>query len=217
MTSVQPHPTPARRLTGDERGSAVILALLMMVMMMLLGGAVLVTSLTEASIAANQVRATRAFHLAEAGIEHARKVMPDQDVAQLLQNGGALFNGRNLGLGTYSVQVRNNTGGGFPAGPIPRDPGSSTDDTDGYLILASTGTVADTQRTVEVAVKRVSTPWAGTGLYGAAIVSASAPRCAEPDRHSASCARSPRSGSPSSICSAGASRVPRSSSTTRWE
>jgi hypothetical protein len=156
----------------QESGVALLTALLVIAVLMLLGGAFLTVGITESAIAANQVAAARAFHAAEAGIAHARLELADEDVDELLENGGVLFNDRDLGLGSYTVTVSNNVAPSFPRGPVPADGGGATENDDAYLVVTSSGSYRNASRTVEVVVQENAVPAAQWGLFGDYFISA---------------------------------------------
>jgi len=139
-----------------ERGSAVVIAILVLTALMLLGSAFLSISLTESAISNNQISAARSFNLAEAGLEHAKKQLEGVDIADLLDGGGVLLTNRTLGqLGSYNVKIENNTGAGYGGGIVPID-GGGDEDTDGFLVITSTGMHRNAEKTLRVAVQRQS-------------------------------------------------------------
>jgi hypothetical protein len=148
--------------------------MLMMTVLMLLGSAFLTVSLTERTIAANEVAVVRSFHLAEAGLEHALKELEAADVDALLASEDALLDEQSLGLGTYGVTVRNNVGSDFPLGSVPADSGGAAHDADGYLVVTSTGRYRDAVRTIVAVVARAesSSEEGRWSLFGDYYVSA---------------------------------------------
>ena len=140
-----------------ERGGALIMALLLGAVAVLLGGTFLAMSLTDRRIASNEADNVGAFNCADAGVQHAVAELPDQDIDTLLTAGGNLFTNQALGDGSYSVAVENNVNPDFPTANIPADSGGATSDTDGYLVLTSTGRVGDAERSVSVIVSIGST------------------------------------------------------------
>ena len=108
----------------DERGIALVVALLVSALLLLLGGHFMTASMTEKTIASNEVNVARAFYLAEAGVQHAKKSLEALDLSAVL-NGTPVFaggNAVNLAGGNYAVQVTNNiAANGFPRGTIPAD------------------------------------------------------------------------------------------------
>ncbi len=135
-----------------QKGSALIVVLLLSVALALLGGAFMTVSFTDRQISSNEVQATQAFDLADAGLDHAVEQLKDQNADTLLAAGGALFTNQALGAGTYSVTVTNNTKPTFPLAAVPADAGGINDDTDGYLVLNSTGRVNEAERRVQIIV-----------------------------------------------------------------
>ncbi|MFQ5989890.1 MAG: hypothetical protein ACE5K9_08245 [Candidatus Methylomirabilales bacterium] len=80
-----------------------------------LGAIFLAVALSETTIASNEVNGARAFGIAEAGIEHARREPFGQNVNGILAANPPLINftagGQNVsfGGGAYTVTVRNTT------------------------------------------------------------------------------------------------------------
>lgn len=138
----------------EERGAALVLALLVITALLLLGSGFLATSLTENRVASNEVAAARAFNIAEAGIQRGRIALGATNFNTLLAGGGALYTNQSFDSGSYTVVVSNNLNPPFPLGPIPADAGGSTSDTDGYLILTSTGTFQNAKRRIEVVARQ---------------------------------------------------------------
>ncbi len=148
--------------SSGQRGGAMVLALLLTAALVGLGATFLMISHTDRTIAANRADGSQAFHLAEAGLEHAVAELPDQDFDTLLAGGGMLFAAEGLGGGTYRVSVANNVAPAFPQGSIPADAGGGANDTDGFLVVNSIGTFEGAERGVEVIVRQLAAgtpPW----------------------------------------------------------
>jgi len=113
----------------DERGIALVIALLVSALLLLLGGHFMTASMTEKTIASNEVNVARAFYLAEAGIQHAKKGLETLPLPAVLNGTQSVFGGGNavnLAGGSYTVQVTNNiAANGFPRGTIAADPSNS--------------------------------------------------------------------------------------------
>lgn len=139
--------------SGAERGAALVMAMLLIAVLLLAGGTFLRASLTEATIATNEVDSTTALNLAEAGIAHARVLLAGQDVDVLLAAGGVLFDDRTLGRGTYTLTVSNNVAPTFPRLGIAADVGGASTDTDDLIVLTAVGEVGFARRSVEVIVR----------------------------------------------------------------
>ncbi len=137
---------------------ALVMALLMAVVLLLLGTTVATIAVSDRRISGNDLEGARAFHVAEAGLEHAIAELPDRSLDTLLESGGALFTSEDLGGGSYSVTVENNVSPDFPRGSIPADGGGATDDTDGYVIVTSTGTYGSAMRVVQIIGHEESAP-----------------------------------------------------------
>ncbi|MFQ5804639.1 MAG: PilX N-terminal domain-containing pilus assembly protein [Candidatus Methylomirabilales bacterium] len=141
-----------------ERGVALVVTLLVISLLSVVGFAFLTLSVTENTIAYNEVHATRAFGIAEAGIEHARRELITSDVNTILASNPPLITftvgGQIVGFGggTYSVTVANNT---TAIGGVPADPGGANTDTDNILILTSTGTFQNATSSIEATVQNL--------------------------------------------------------------
>jgi len=145
----------------DERGIALVIALLVSALLLLLGGHFLTASMTEKTIAANDVNTARAFYLAEAGVQHAKKSLEPLDLSAVLNGTQSVFaggNAANLGGGTYTVQVTNNIAAtGFPRGTIAADPSNSgTVDGDETVVVTSTATFRNSTQMVETVLQKTS-------------------------------------------------------------
>ena len=161
----------------SERGAALVLALFALTALMLLGSVFLASSLTETNVSGNELKAAKAFDLAEGGIERGRVALKRARVNSVLSAGGTLLSNQSLAGGTYGVTVANNINPPFPLGSIPADAGGAVKDTDGYVILTSTGTYQNATRQVEVIVHKIKGPfpdaiWSNTTikLGGGAII-----------------------------------------------
>jgi len=144
----------------DERGIALVVALLVSALLLLLGGHFMTASMTEKTIAANDVNVARAFYLAEAGVQHAKKSLEALDLSAVL-NGTPVFaggNAVNLAGGSYAVQVTNNiVANGFPRGTIAADPSNSgTVDGDETVVVTSTATFRNSTQIVETVLQKSS-------------------------------------------------------------
>jgi Tfp pilus assembly protein PilX len=165
--------TPRNRITKvlipirDERGVALIIALFVGTLMLILGAHFMTASMTEKTIAANEVEAARAFYAAEAGIEHAKKTLADVSLSAVLNGTDDVFAGTGKGKGkgvgssavisdaTYTVHALNNiAANGFPRGTVPADPSNSdTVDGDNIIVLTSTGTFRTGLQTIETVMQ----------------------------------------------------------------
>jgi hypothetical protein len=116
----------------------------------------------EPAVAANHASSSSALYVAEAGIAHARDVLPGTDINALLTAGGQLFAAQAFGTGNYTVIVKNNAA----ADPGGADPGGANNDTDGILVLTATGTFQGATREVKLEVKRASDSPFKWGAYG---------------------------------------------------
>ncbi|MFQ5524493.1 MAG: PilX N-terminal domain-containing pilus assembly protein, partial [Acidimicrobiia bacterium] len=148
-----------------ERGVALVVTLLVISLLSLVGFAFLTLSVTENTIAYNEVNATRAFGIAEAGLAHGRRYLTETaattgfDPLLVGSTGtpptpvpvGALQNLSSFGAGqgTYSVSVANNTAV-YQA--VAADP-DSQDDTDNRIWITAVGTYRDSTRTVRALIE----------------------------------------------------------------
>ncbi len=145
-----------------EQGMALALTLLVMPLLSLLGLTFLTLSLTEFQIAQNEVNATRAFGVAEAGVSHGRRYLAEAAGTtgfNILLNGSSgnpvpivvlqNFSAFGTGQGTYSVFVANNNTA-YQGIPADVDPAV---DTDNRLWLTAVGTYRDATRTVRALVE----------------------------------------------------------------
>ena len=183
-----PHVRPAARaliysgrLCGDERGAALVLALMILVALAGLALALLSMSGFEPQISSNHSRTIRARYVAEAGLEYAYHVLatdPDawnSHLAGATCSLGALLGPPVLNLaglggayGTFSVRIRNDCGPEDPnvtgasvdttAGPCGAAPGSAAQDANCRVIVAATGTVGGTSRTITAVMVKTIFP-----------------------------------------------------------
>jgi len=169
--------TGRRRLPSGERGVALVLTLLVLMTLTGLALAFLSTSALEPRISRNLGDAARARYLAEAGIEVGYNTL----VAAAAAGGGwsallaiasaqspwvalpALARAPLPGLpeaeGTYSVSMRNDSEPDGPAltGEAAADPDAALD-ANGVVIVRSTGSFRNANRTIDVVVKRPVPP-----------------------------------------------------------
>ncbi|MCZ6550834.1 MAG: PilX N-terminal domain-containing pilus assembly protein [candidate division NC10 bacterium] len=148
-----------------ERGIALVVTLLVISLLTLVGLTFLTLSFAENIIAYNEIHATRAFGIAEAGLAHGRRYLPETAATTgfdplLVGSSGtpptsipvaALQNLSSFGAGqgTYSVSVANNTAAyqAVTADPDPQD------DTDSRVWITALGTYRDSTRTVRALVE----------------------------------------------------------------
>ena len=148
-----------------ERGIALVVTLLVISLLTLVGLTFLTLSFAENTIAYNEIHATRAFGIAEAGLAHGRRYLaetaattgfdpllvgstgtpPTSIPVAALQN----LSSFGAGQGTYSVSVANNTAAyqAVTADPDPQD------DTDSRVWITALGTYRDSTRTVRALVE----------------------------------------------------------------
>jgi Tfp pilus assembly protein PilX len=155
-----------RGIIRDERGVALILSLLVL---LLLSGIVLAAISiggSEPQTARNLSDNVRARYLAEAGVHWAYNTLaasPDWNTQ--LANGGVMAANMSLpglaaGQGTFSVTARNDIQAGDPTiTGVARDgSNSATSDTNGVIILTTTGEISGARRSVQVVLRRMRLP-----------------------------------------------------------
>jgi Tfp pilus assembly protein PilX len=169
------------RLGGDERGAALVLALMILVTLAGLALALLSMSGFEPQISNNHSRAIRARYVAEAGLEYAYHVLAtapdawDDYLAGATCALGALLGpptsplpGLGGAYGAFSVRIRNDCGPDdarvtgvsldTSAGPCGAVAGTATHDANCRVIVAATGTVGGTTRTITAVMTRTMFP-----------------------------------------------------------
>jgi hypothetical protein len=171
-----------RRRAGrrDERGAALVVTLVALLVMGGLLATYLAVSALEPQISRNLADASRARHLAEAGIERGFNVLVG--IADARGGWSGLLGGATIarpwvtvaGLtnvalgtanaGTFSVSIRNDNGvtdtpiTGLSAATRPSMDTSPTADGNATVIMRSTGTFNRVSKTVEVVVQRATLP-----------------------------------------------------------
>ena len=172
---------PRRAHRCDERGAALVVTLVALLVMGGLLATYLAVSALEPQISRNLADASRARHLAEAGVERGFNVligMADATGGWSVLLAGAtvahpwmpvagLTNvalARTANAGTFSVSVRNDNGAadtpitGLSASTRPSMDTSPTADDNATVIMRSTGTFNRVSKTVEVVVQRAALP-----------------------------------------------------------
>lgn len=147
--------------THDERGAALVLALVVLVGLTALALALLSISAIEPQISRNHADMLRARYLAEAGIEHAFDTLASAVGSWSLHlvgatcTAGALLTrstlpGLTTSYGEFTVRVRNDCEPGDVrlTGVALEAAIDATRDTNGKVIVASTGVVATTAQTI---------------------------------------------------------------------
>ena len=162
----------SRRVRGragvrDERGAALVLALMVLVGLTTLVLALLSIGASEPQISRNHADMLRARYLAEAGNEHAYDTLARSIGAwdsyltgATCTTGAVLAQSTVSGLanesGHFTVRVRNDCEPGDEriTGVPVDDSGNAESDTNGTVIVASTGHVGSTLHTVVVVMSR---------------------------------------------------------------
>ncbi|MBI4381768.1 MAG: pilus assembly PilX N-terminal domain-containing protein [candidate division NC10 bacterium] len=128
-----------------RKGFIAVIALLIMAILLMFGVTFLTMATTENTMVTNGINGQIAFNIAEAGIDHAKRVLLDpinnnlNSILAAGPNQGILSFGASVNFagGTYEVRVTNNT---MAIGSIPADPsGSATIDNDKRVVVESTG------------------------------------------------------------------------------
>jgi hypothetical protein len=169
------------RLADDERGAALVLALMILVTLAGLALALLSMSGFEPQISSNHSRTIRARYVAEAGLEYAYHVLatdPDgwnDHLAGATCSLGTLLGPPALNLpglsgayGTFSVRIRNDCGPedakvtgvslDTTPGPCGAATGTAAQDANCRLVVAATGTVGGTTRTITAVMMKTIFP-----------------------------------------------------------
>ena len=153
-------PRISRRVT-DNRGAALVLALMVLVGLSAIMLALLSLGAVEPQISRNHVDLIRSRYLAEAGIEYAYDTLAvhtgtwsDYLAGATCTSGAVLVDGAlpEPSHGRVTVLVRNDCGpGDEKLSGIPRDDAvDPTRDTNGTVIVSSTGVAARTTHTITV-------------------------------------------------------------------
>ncbi len=136
------------RPIADERGVALVIALLVMVLLSILGVTFLSMSATEIAIASNEVAASRAFFLTEAGVALAKQTLrntPDWDTLLTdppTTTACPIIVPASTGSCSYAI-VNDTADGGGP-----------TNDTDSLVIIQATGLSQTASREIHLAFTR---------------------------------------------------------------
>lgn len=158
-----------RNSTRETRckGFIAVTALLIMAILLMIGVAFLSMATTENTMVVNEINGQVAFNIAEAGIDHAKRVLLDptnNNLNSILATGpnqGILSFGASVTFagGTYAVRVTNN----YPSligstlyfiGNISLDPsGLATTDTDSRVVVESTGTYRTAVKVIRVLIE----------------------------------------------------------------
>ena len=186
-----------QRARFDERGAALVVTLVVLLVMGGLLATYLAVSALEPQISRNLADASRARHLAEAGVERGFNVLIG--VADAAGGWSTLLTGATVarpwvpmaGLsdvaiagianaGTFSVSIRNDNGAadtpitGLTATTRPAMDASPTADDNATIIMRSAGTFNRVTKTIEVVVQRAPLP----AFAGALSIPASTLRAA---------------------------------------
>jgi Tfp pilus assembly protein PilX len=174
-------------LIDNEHGVALILALMILLTLTGLILAFLSASAFEPQISRNHSDAVRARYLAEAGVEYAYDTLASDVtswnrylVGATCAQGAVLgapdstLPGLDRAQGTFTVRIRNDCKSGdekltgvpvdtLPGHCDPAAPGDATHDGNCKVVVAATGTIGTTTRTITVVVSRSGTlPTVGT-------------------------------------------------------
>lgn len=160
-----PRPRRGRRVSG-ERGAALPLALLTLVGLTTLALALLAISAQDPQISRNHADWLRARYLAEAGLEYAFDTLAtttggwDELLAGATCTRGAVLlesslPGAGPANGTFIVRVRNDCAAAderLTGAALETGSNAATRDTNGRVLVASTGTIGATTQTVRAVI-----------------------------------------------------------------
>lgn len=130
------------KLSLGNRGSVLVISLLLTTLLTSIGIGFLSGSWKEVSIAFNETYLTQAFYLAEAGVAEGTRILRDSPNVDNQLVAPQPFNCPGLvpaSDGGCSFTIVNNAA----------DPGGANDDTDGILVVTSTGAFRNASSTVE--------------------------------------------------------------------
>lgn len=157
----------SHRLVHDERGAALVLALMILVGLTALALALLSIGASEPQISRNHADMLRARYLAEAGIEQAYDTLArnvgfwNVYLTGATCSAGAVLAQSTLpgvpdGYGEFTVRIRNDCEPGDDriTGVPLEDVVNATSDTNGKVIVTSTGGIGHTVHTVAVVISR---------------------------------------------------------------
>ncbi|MBU4258114.1 MAG: hypothetical protein KKH45_01815 [Proteobacteria bacterium] len=129
-----------RMIYNNEKGMVLPLGLMFLAIIAILGTTAVIVTTTDLKIGSNYKTSVQAFYVAEAGIERAKLVLfqgSDNGLDDELATKTILDN-VSLGNGSYTVQVDDNNDGD----------GDPSVDSDGKVIVTSTGTAPNNAQSV---------------------------------------------------------------------
>jgi Tfp pilus assembly protein PilX len=159
-------------LVQNETGYSLLLVIVFIALLTIIGGIAMRRAAMDVKISGNYLRSTKVLYIAEAGIERAKAELAEESADSALagpdKKTGSAFEADNgilsfgshvaFGGGEYSVTVSDNNDGD----------GNPWVDTDGKIIVRSTGTLSDgSRRTIEVVIQKTSP---ATASFKAAIM-----------------------------------------------
>lgn len=154
---------PVFATLSGKQGFIAVIALLIMAILLMFGVTFLTMATTENTMVTNGINGQVAFNIAEAGIDHAKRVLLGANLTTILAAGpnqGILSFGASVNFagGTYEVRVTNNctTGTGCTAMATPSAPldsGGGTTDTDSRVVVESTGTYRNAVKKVRALIE----------------------------------------------------------------
>lgn len=154
---------PVFATLSGKQGFIAVIALLIMAILLMFGVTFLTMATTENTMVTNGINGQVAFNIAEAGIDHAKRVLLGAKLTTILAAGpnqGILSFGASVNFagGTYEVRVTNNciTGTGCTAMATPSaqlDSGGGTTDTDSRVVVESTGTYRNAVKKVRALIE----------------------------------------------------------------
>ena len=133
------------KINSGESGIVLIVCMIVMLMLSLIGILSITSSNTEMDISGNEMQASEALYLADAGLERSLSVLDDSSGWRVG------FYNEQLGHGTYSIAFTDST-----TEPYLGD----------RLLARATGKVQDTKKEIEAHLKPIYIYPFGYGAYG---------------------------------------------------
>jgi hypothetical protein len=135
-----------------------VLTLLLTGFLLLVGSALLTIASSERQMGLNDRSAVQALYLAEAAVERARRLLPGLPVNDVLSNNlllGEWVTGTSIASGTHRAIVTNNV---VSIGGLQQDRGTAvcgttTCDTDGFVVITGTGSYQGALRVIRAVVE----------------------------------------------------------------
>ena len=152
---------PVFATLSGKQGFIAVTALLIMVILLMFGVTFLTMATTENTMVTNGINGQVAFNIAEAGIDHAKRVLLGANLTTVIQNNqtNPFLNQVSFASGIYTVNVTNNcsaadnrcTNIAVPGATL--DTGGPTSDTDRRVVVESTGTYRTATKVIRALVE----------------------------------------------------------------